>query len=106
MSAKGLTKIGLLIFICQRIDYIPVYFQACKDADAIKSGVLTLGLAAIAPAAVIGGTSVKIFQSYRPQIWTGWCLQLIGLSLMTLIKLETSSAVAVGFCVIYGAGAG
>ncbi|KAF8532577.1 MFS general substrate transporter [Gautieria morchelliformis] len=93
-----------LAAICEY--YIPVYFQACKDADAIKSGVLTLGLASIAPAAVIGGTSVKIVQRYRLQIWTGWCLQLIGLSLLTLVKLETPSGLAIGFCVIYGTGAG
>ncbi|KAF8520691.1 MFS general substrate transporter [Gautieria morchelliformis] len=88
------------------IYYIPVYFQACKDADAIQSGVLSLGLASIAPAAIIGGTSVKIVQRYRPQIWTGWCLQLIGLSLLTLVKLETPSGLAIVFCAIYGTGAG
>ncbi|KAF8572629.1 MFS general substrate transporter, partial [Ramaria rubella] len=88
------------------IYYIPVYFQACKDADAVKSGVLTFGLATIAPASVLGGISVKILKRYRPQIWTGWCLQVIGISLLTLVKLDSPVGLAVGFCVIYGAGAG
>ncbi|KAF8520682.1 MFS general substrate transporter [Gautieria morchelliformis] len=88
------------------IYYLPVYFQACKDADAMKSGVLSLGLASVPLTAIIGGTSVKIVQRYRPQIWTGWCLQLIGLSLLTLVKLETPSSWAIGCCVVYGTGAG
>jgi len=88
------------------IYYIPVYFQACKDADAIKSGVLALGLASIAPASILGGVSVKILKRYRPQIWMGWSLQVIGIALLTLIKLNTTSGVAVGFCAIYGIGAG
>ncbi|KAF8529299.1 MFS general substrate transporter [Hysterangium stoloniferum] len=88
------------------IYYVPVYFQACKSASAVHAGVLMLGLASIAPAAVIGGTSVKIFQRYRPQIWVGWALQIIGLGLLTLVNLETTVGTAVGFCVIYGCGAG
>jgi len=85
---------------------VPVYFQACKDASAIRSGVLLLGVASIAPAAIFGGASVKILKRYRPQLWAAWGLQVIGMSLMTLIKLETSIGAMVGFCVIYGIGAG
>jgi hypothetical protein len=85
---------------------MPVYFQACKDADAVRSGVLALGLASIAPAAAGGGISVKIFQRYRPQIWTGWALQLIGMSLMTTVRMETTTGMVVGFCAIFGVGAG
>jgi hypothetical protein len=83
-----------------------VYFQACKDADAVTSGVFTLGIASIAPAAVVGGVSVKIVKRYRPQIWTGWFLQVLGMSLMTTVKLRTNTGTMVGFSAIFGAGAG
>jgi hypothetical protein len=88
------------------LDFVPVYFQACKDADAISSGVRTLGLASIAPAAILGGVSVKIWKCYRPQIWIAWALQIVGAALMTTVKSDTSNAMTVGFCVLYGAGAG
>ena len=65
-----------------------------------------LGLASIAPAAIVGAVSVKLTQRYRPQIWVGWCLELIGLSLLTLIKVDTRAGTTVGFCIIYGVGAG
>ena len=88
------------------IDYVPVYFQACKDANAVKSGALTLGLAAISPAATVGGVLIKIFKRYRPLIWAGWILQLIGMSLMTTVKFDTATRLVVGYCVIFGAGGG
>ena len=88
------------------IDYVPVYFQACKDADALKSGVLTLGLASIALATAGGGISVKVYKCYRPQIWIGCVLQVIGMSLMTTIKLDTATRLVIGYCVIFGAGGG
>ncbi|KIM86227.1 hypothetical protein PILCRDRAFT_65068 [Piloderma croceum F 1598] len=88
------------------LDFIPVYFQACKDADAISAGVRTLGLASIAVTGLIGGVSVKIFKRYRPQIWISWALQIVGGGLMTTVKSDTSTAATVGFSVLYGVGAG
>lgn len=87
-------------------DYLPVYFQACKGASPIHSGVLVLGLAAMTPAIIVTGFSVSITKHYRPQIWTGWVLQIIGMSLMTLVKLDSHVAQPVGFSVIFGVGAG
>ena len=80
--------------------------QAVKNYDGIRSGIFMLGLAAIAPSALMGSLSVKIFQRYRPQIWTGWCLELIGLALLTTIKIDTPAGATVGYCAIYGLGAG
>ncbi|KIJ48812.1 hypothetical protein M422DRAFT_225924 [Sphaerobolus stellatus SS14] len=88
------------------IYYIPVYFQAVKDTTPLAAGVHMLGLASIALSAVIGGTSVKILQRYRPQIWLGWILMIIGMALFTTIKLQSPSGSAIGFSVVYGIGAG
>jgi hypothetical protein len=85
---------------------VPTYFQACKGADPISAAVRTLGLSAISLSAVIGGVSVKILKRYRPQIWVAWALQIIGGGLMTTVTADTPSAHIVGFCVLYGAGAG
>jgi len=104
-SAYGQTFL-LPVTSLAAIYYLPVYFQAVKGASAVHAGVLMLSLASIAPAAIIGGTSVKFFQHYRPQIWIGWILMIIGVALLTLIKLDTTIGTALGFCVIYGSGAG
>ncbi|GJJ14371.1 hypothetical protein Clacol_008635 [Clathrus columnatus] len=54
--------------------------------------------------AILCGASVKIFKIYRPQIWFGWCIQIIGAGLLT--SIQYNNAKTVGYCVIFGAGAG
>ncbi|KAF8520865.1 MFS general substrate transporter [Hysterangium stoloniferum] len=86
--------------------YIPVYFQAVRGASAIRAGVLMLALTSIPAGAIIAGASVKFFQRYRLQMWFGWILMTIGAALLSLIKLDTMTEFAIGFCIIYGFGAG
>ncbi|GJJ14372.1 hypothetical protein Clacol_008636 [Clathrus columnatus] len=101
---EKLTRIDWIYLRDQSLDYIPVYFQSVKLKNPLLSGVLSLGLTVIALFAVLGGISVKIFKIYRPQIWFGWCLQIIGAGLLTSIQYD--NAKTVGYCVIFGAGAG
>ncbi|GJJ10965.1 hypothetical protein Clacol_005194 [Clathrus columnatus] len=106
-SASGYAQTFLLpVTSLAVIYYLPVYFQACKGADASRSGVLLLSMSSVALGAMVGGRSTKFIPRYRPQIWLGWVLQTIGISLLTIIKLETHVGVAVGFVIIYGTGAG
>lgn len=65
-----------------------------------------LGLSSVAPSAIVGGIAVKVIKGYRPQIYTGWCLQVIGMSLMSSIKSETPAGVVVAFSAVFGVGAG
>jgi hypothetical protein len=88
------------------IDYMPVFYQGCKDASPTRSGVLTLGFASLAPAALVTGALVNRTQRYRPQMWFGWCLILVGLGLHSTLEADTSSGRAVGFGVIVGIGIG
>ena len=88
------------------LDFIPIYYQACKGATPLTSGVQTLGLAAIAPAAVVGGAVVGISQKYRPPLWAGWCFTMVGFGLLTTITVDDSSARMIGFRIIAGCGIG
>jgi len=85
-------------------DYLPVYFQACKESDTLILGVQSLGLSATPLGNILGGISVNITQRYRPQIWISWSLMLIRMSLFTLIKVETSIGLVVLFCLLFGFG--
>jgi len=106
-SASGYAQTFLLpVTSLALIYYLPVYFQACKGADANRSGVLLLSLSSVALGAMVGGRSTRFIPRYRPQIWVGWVLQTIGIALLTIIKLDTNVGVAVGFAIIYGTGAG
>ncbi|KAF9236982.1 MFS general substrate transporter [Melanogaster broomeanus] len=68
--------------------YFPVFFQGCKGASPVI------------------GLLVKKTGRYRPQIWVGWCILLVGLGLMSTLRANTSPAFAVGFLVIIGIGIG
>jgi len=95
------------IIIISYVYYFPVYFQACKLASPIRSGIDLLGLTlAITPIAMCVGISIAILQRYRPQIWTGWVLIIISTGLLTTVKADDSIWRAIGFCILGGAGLG
>ncbi|KAG8221503.1 MFS general substrate transporter [Butyriboletus roseoflavus] len=86
--------------------YYPVYFQACKGASPITSGIYLLAFSSLAPAAVITGLSVKATGRYRPQIWIGWVFTIIALGLMSTISATDSLEKSVGYLVLLGCGIG
>ncbi|KAL0960432.1 hypothetical protein HGRIS_005475 [Hohenbuehelia grisea] len=86
--------------------FIPVYYQACKIVSPIRSGVLLLGLSSLAPAFVLAGISVKRTGRYRPQMYLGWMLMLIGLGLLSTLRATDSTGRTVGFTILLGIGIG
>lgn len=90
-----------------RIDYLPVYYQACKDASPTSSGVALFGICfSTGPISIIIGASIAATKRYRPQIWTAWCLMMIGLGLMSTVTESTSRGKSIGYQVLVGVGIG
>ena len=87
-------------------DFIPIYYQACKGSSPLVSGLQTLGLACIAPSAIVGGIIVTASQKYRPPIWCGWCLCILGTALLSTVRYNTAASVTVGYSVLLGCGIG
>ncbi|KAF4564674.1 hypothetical protein EYR40_010842 [Pleurotus pulmonarius] len=89
------------------IFYLPIYFQACKLASPIRSGVDLFGLAlTIAPFAIFTGLSVEIFKRYRPQNYVGWMLTIVGFSLLSTLSADSAQGKYIGYEVIVGIGLG
>ncbi|KAF9236871.1 hypothetical protein BU15DRAFT_36301, partial [Melanogaster broomeanus] len=86
--------------------YLPVFFQGCKGASPLMSGVYCLGASVQGPGGIVSGLLVKKTGRYRPQMWVGWCILLVGLGLMSTLRANTPPALAVGFSVIVGTGIG
>ena len=87
--------------------YLPVYFQSCKGASAIGSGVDLFGTAlVIAPCAIIAGISIRVFSVYRPQNYIGWIFMIVGFSLLTLLNENSSRAAYIGLQVLLAIGIG
>ncbi|KAF8837708.1 MFS general substrate transporter [Paxillus ammoniavirescens] len=86
--------------------FFPVFFQGCKGASPVMSGVYTLGTSALAPAAIISGIIVKKTGRYRLLMWVGWIFLLVGLGLMTTLRANSPVGDAIGYSVIVGIGIG
>ncbi|KIK58928.1 hypothetical protein GYMLUDRAFT_44966 [Collybiopsis luxurians FD-317 M1] len=96
---------SLLVFAL--VFYLPVYFQACKGDSPTRSGVVSFGISlTIAPLGIIAGASVTRLQVYRPQMWAGWMIIMIGMGLMSTLHADSLVATSVGFQVVVGVGLG
>lgn len=89
------------------LDFMPLYYQACKGASPVKSGVDFFGLAmVIGPSLILTGASIAITKRYRPQLWLAWALCMIGVGIMSTLRADSSLAKGVGYLAILGVGGG
>lgn len=90
-----------------RVDYMPVFFQACKGASPVRSSVETLPIALVmAPFAMFSGIVIKVTRTYRPVNLLGWILSIVGFVVLTLLRPDSSTAQWVGFQFLMSTGNG
>ncbi|KAJ7931029.1 iron permease [Mycena leptocephala] len=89
------------------IDYLPVFFQACKGVSPTASGVDGFGLGFVsAPCNIIAGMSISRTKSYRPQLWLAWCLVMISAGVLSTLQADSNRAKYIGFEVLMGVALG
>ncbi|EIM79125.1 MFS general substrate transporter [Stereum hirsutum FP-91666 SS1] len=89
------------------IYYLPTYYQACKGASAIRSGVELFGLVmTLGPVVILTGISVTKTNSYRWQCWVGWSLLLISMGLLSTLHADSTTGKAIGYPSLVGIGGG
>ncbi|KAF8502520.1 iron permease [Gautieria morchelliformis] len=87
--------------------YLPVYFQACKGASPVRSGVDLLPYSfSIAPFAIVAGATASATKKYRIQNVAAWCFIMIGLGLQTTLHVTSATRNWVGFEILAGIGLG
>ncbi|KAF7303621.1 MFS general substrate transporter [Mycena indigotica] len=87
--------------------WLPLYFQACKSASPIAAGVNGLAMTfSIAPMAGIGGVLVNKTSRYRPLMWCGWALIVLGAGLLGMVDENTKRATPIGYELLLGSGMG
>ncbi|GAB1211351.1 hypothetical protein ATERTT37_000464 [Aspergillus terreus] len=88
-AASGIQ--GLILWC--NLYYLPLYYEAARGFKPIITGVaLFPETFTVAPAAVICGFIITITGRYRWGLWMGWTICTIGLGLLCLLKLHTSTA--------------
>ena len=89
------------------IYYIPIWFQAIKDASAVRSGIMNLPLVlSLVAASVLSGISVQKLGYYTPFILASSVIMPIGAGLITTWTPTTLHPEWIGFQVLFGLGLG
>ena len=83
--------------------YLPLYFQAIKGSGATESGVQILPLIiAGALSSLAGGIAISFVGYYTPFMVLGMAGCTIGLGLLTMLGVDTTYAMNMGFQILTG----
>ncbi|KAM5344957.1 hypothetical protein ACJ41O_010819 [Fusarium nematophilum] len=94
----------LLYWICY---FLPVYFQAVKEASPTRSAVMLFPIACTsAPGGVAAGIAITQTGKYRLWHFSGFVLMSIACGLFTLLDEQSSMGRWVGFQILFGFGTG
>jgi len=103
------TGIGILITMCIGAGFflvcllLPQRMQLVNAQRPIMAGVRMLPLLAVTGlVSALAGISVKLLQTFRPQLWIGLPLGAIGAGLLASLKVDSSFAPQYGFQALTG----
>ncbi|GJE91677.1 MFS general substrate transporter [Phanerochaete sordida] len=100
------TFIGPIICIAA-IYFSPVYFQACRNAGPVRSGVEMFGYGlVVGPMLIATGVSIARTKAYRAQLWAAWGFTMLAMGLCSTLRVDTPLARAIGVWVLLGVGSG
>ncbi|KAI9463153.1 MFS general substrate transporter [Boletus coccyginus] len=75
-------------------------------SSPIMSAIYSLAVTSLAPSALITGLSIEVTERYRPQMWVGWAIVIVGFGLVCTTLAMDSLRKPFGFVVILGLDAG
>lgn len=87
--------------------YLPLYYEAVQGLSPILSGVaLFPETFTVAPGAFIVGTMISRTGHYRWAVWSGWAITTLGLGLLYLLDVNTSTVEWIFLNLVVGVGLG
>jgi uncharacterized protein YneF (UPF0154 family) len=87
--------------------YLPLYYEAVKGFSPILAGVALFPQTfTVAPASVVAGIVIAVTGKYRGFTWVGWGLTVLGLGILTLLKVDTSTPAWIFINLVSGLGTG
>lgn len=109
MSAAILfaATIGHGIILWAVLYYMPLYYQAVKGMAPILTGVAMFPWTfTVAPASIATGIAIAVTGHYRWANRLGWALTTLGMGLLLLLKVHTSTVAWVFLQLVGGIGTG
>ncbi|KAG0138126.1 major facilitator superfamily domain-containing protein [Tuber indicum] len=87
--------------------YLPLYFEAIKGLGPIMAGVAVFPETfTVAPASVVVGLLVSITGRFRWALWLGWILTVLGMGVLVLLDVDTSTVSWIFITLVSGLGTG
>lgn len=87
--------------------FLPLFFQAVLGATPLLSGVYLLPLAlGVGASAIMTGAYIGVTGRYRPPIFVGWALMVLGYGLFINLDANSSWAKIIIYQIIAGLGTG
>ncbi|KAG8527144.1 uncharacterized protein KY384_008573 [Bacidia gigantensis] len=87
--------------------YEPLYYEAVKSFSPVLTGVaLFPETFTVAPIAVVTGIAITKTGRYRWAIWIGWLLTILGLGVLYLMDVDTTTAQWIFLNLVCGLGMG
>ncbi|KAF5133483.1 Rubrofusarin-specific efflux pump aurT [Metarhizium anisopliae] len=87
--------------------YLPLWFQATKGVDPVKSGVYTIPLVlSLVVASIVSGAGTQRIGYYTPFMIASPCIAAVGEGLLTTLTPEAGSNRWIGFQFLTGFGVG
>lgn len=96
---------GLLLW--SLLYYLPIYYEAVKNYSPIITGIAVFPETfTVAPASVVVGIITSITGKYKWALWVGWILTVLGMGLLYLQDVHTTTVSWVFLNLIPGLGTG
>lgn len=87
--------------------YLPLWFQAIQNVDAVQSGIRILPMIiAIVVASIFAGPTVSVVGYYTPFLIASSAVMAVGAGLLMLFKVDTAQPIWIGYQVVFGFGIG
>ena len=87
--------------------YLPIWFQAIKEASPVKSGIdIIPTLVGLFSASILAGVLTSVIGYYTPFMLLGSILMSVGGGLITTFKTTTNHSNWIGYQVLFGIGVG
>jgi Major Facilitator Superfamily len=96
---------GLLLW--SLLYYLPIYYEAVKNYSPIITGIAVFPETfTVAPASVVVGIITSITGKYKWALWVGWILTVLGMGLLYLQDVHTTTVSWVFLNLVPGLGTG
>ncbi|MCJ1402533.1 hypothetical protein MMC11_005753 [Xylographa trunciseda] len=109
-------RTGVLSYLCTSLQgiivwtilfYLPLYYEGVKGFSPIMSGVALFPQTfTTGPAAIVSGVLITITGRYRWALWLGWSLTTLGMGLLVILDVNTSTVSWIFLNIVSGLGLG